>query len=64
VEAEDDQGDPYGCGRLETLLVRERESSPTGLLASVEASLHRHRGAQEPADDATMVFLRLGPTAA
>jgi sigma-B regulation protein RsbU (phosphoserine phosphatase) len=63
VEAEDDRGEPFGAAKLEALLVRERASSPTGLLASVEESLHRHRGAQEPADDATMVVLRLGPPA-
>ena len=64
VEAEDDRGEPFGIEKLEALLVRERASSPTGLLACVADSLHRHRGAQEPADDATMVLLRLGPLAA
>jgi serine phosphatase RsbU (regulator of sigma subunit) len=60
VEAEDERGQPFGAEKLEALLVSERGLSPTGLLACVEDSLHRHRGAQEPADDATMVVLRLG----
>jgi serine phosphatase RsbU (regulator of sigma subunit) len=64
VEAEDHRGEPFGTQRLEALLLGERASSPTGLLARVEESLHHHRGGQEPADDATMVLFRLGPKAA
>jgi serine phosphatase RsbU (regulator of sigma subunit) len=63
VEAEDERGEPFGIEKLEALLMKERASSPTGLLARVEESLHRHRGAQDPSDDATMVVLRLCPPA-
>ena len=48
VEAEDHRGEPFGTQRLEALLIGERGSSPTGLLARVEESLHQHRGGQEP----------------
>jgi serine phosphatase RsbU (regulator of sigma subunit) len=61
VEAEDRGGEAFGAQKLESLLVGARASSPTGLLARVEESLHRHRGDQEAADDATMVLFRLGP---
>jgi sigma-B regulation protein RsbU (phosphoserine phosphatase) len=64
VEAEDARGDPFGLPRLEAILVRERTASATGLLARVEEELDRHRGAEEPADDATMVVVRLLPQAA
>jgi sigma-B regulation protein RsbU (phosphoserine phosphatase) len=64
VEAEDHRGEAFGSRKLEALLVGERRSSPTGLLARVEESLHHHRGGQEAADDATMVLFRLGIPAA
>jgi sigma-B regulation protein RsbU (phosphoserine phosphatase) len=64
VEAEDRHGDAFGMARLEEVLVRERASSSTGLLARVEEALDRHRGDEEPADDATMVVVRLLPAAA
>jgi serine phosphatase RsbU (regulator of sigma subunit) len=63
-EAEDHRGEAFGCEKLEALLVNARARSSTGLLASVEQSLHRHRAGQEPSDDATMVLFRLGPHAA
>jgi serine phosphatase RsbU (regulator of sigma subunit) len=64
VEAEDHRGEAFGSEKLEALLVNARARSSTGLLASVEQSLHRHRAGQEPSDDATMVLFRLGPHAA
>jgi sigma-B regulation protein RsbU (phosphoserine phosphatase) len=64
VEAEDERGEAFGSQKLEALLMGERGSSPTGLLARVEESLHRHRGGSEASDDATMVLFRLGPLAA
>ncbi len=64
TEAEDLRGEAFGSEKLEALLVGARGFSPTGLLASVEQSLHHHRGGQEAADDATMVLFRLGPPAA
>ena len=64
VEAENASGDAFGLPRLEAILVRERTASPTGLLARVEEELESHRGAEEPADDATMVVVRLVPQAA
>jgi sigma-B regulation protein RsbU (phosphoserine phosphatase) len=64
VEAENHGGEAFGSQKLEAMLVGARGRSYTGLLASVEQSLHRHRGGQEPSDDATMVLFRLGPPAA
>jgi serine phosphatase RsbU (regulator of sigma subunit) len=64
VEAEDAHGEAFGQARLESILVRERDTSPTGLLARVEEALDRHRGAEEPSDDATMVVMRVLPAAA
>jgi hypothetical protein len=46
-------------GRLEALLVEERESDVTRLLARVGEAVRAHRGGVDTADDATMVVLRV-----
>jgi serine phosphatase RsbU (regulator of sigma subunit) len=62
VEAENDEGDPFGVGRLEALLSRVGGESGADILATVDEAVRAHRGASEPADDITMVFLRFGVT--
>jgi sigma-B regulation protein RsbU (phosphoserine phosphatase) len=60
VEAENEAGEPFGSARLEALLLRERGVGPGELLARVDDAVRGFRGSVEPADDATMVVLRVG----
>jgi serine phosphatase RsbU (regulator of sigma subunit) len=58
VETEDEAGEPFGMARLEALLEVHRDQDLEHLLGRVDAAVRAHRGALEPADDATMVALR------
>jgi serine phosphatase RsbU (regulator of sigma subunit) len=60
VDAENDGGEAFGMGRLEALLLEERQSDVARLLARVDEALRTHRGGVDAADDATMVVLRMG----
>jgi serine phosphatase RsbU (regulator of sigma subunit) len=62
VDAENEGGESFGMGRLEALLVEERESDVARLLARVDQAVRAHRGGVDAADDATMVVLRVGRT--
>jgi serine phosphatase RsbU (regulator of sigma subunit) len=58
VEAENEAGEVFGAERLEALL-RELADAPD-LLARVAAEEKAFRGPQEPADDLTMMVVRMG----
>jgi sigma-B regulation protein RsbU (phosphoserine phosphatase) len=60
VESEDASGEPFGLERLRALLVRERTSGLDGILTRVEEAVRAFRAGAEPADDATMVVLKVG----
>ena len=60
VEAENEAGDEFGIARLEELLVRERARGLEGMLAKVEETVRSYHGPVEPADDATMMLLKIG----
>jgi serine phosphatase RsbU (regulator of sigma subunit) len=60
VDSEDAAGEPFGVDRLQALLVRERTNGLDGILARVEEALRAYRAGAEPADDATMVVLKVG----
>jgi len=61
-EAEDEAGEPFGMERLEALLKVHRAGDLPGLFARVDEAVRGHRGRLEPADDATILGLRVaGP---
>jgi serine phosphatase RsbU (regulator of sigma subunit) len=60
IESENADGEPFGVERLQELLVRERTSGLDGILARVEEAVRAYRDGAEPADDATMVVLKVG----
>jgi len=59
VEAEDEAGEPFG-ERLSSLLVEQRTKGVDEILTNVAHAVQAHLGSSEPADDATMVVLRIG----
>jgi sigma-B regulation protein RsbU (phosphoserine phosphatase) len=62
IESENAAGESFGIERLQELLVRERTSGLDGILARLEDALRSYRDGAEPADDATMVVLKVaGP---
>lgn len=61
VEALDPQGVEFGSHRLEEILLEERGKGSDSLLEAVEEAVRRHRQGVEPEDDATLLFLRIGP---
>ncbi len=60
IEAENPAGEPFGTDRLEALLVQLRAGRADNILASVEQRLHEYRSGVEPADDTTMMVLKVG----
>src|SRR5258708_39668432 len=62
VEAENEGGEAFGMGRLEALLLEERQSNLARVLARVDEALRAHCGGMDASDDATMVVLRVGST--
>jgi serine phosphatase RsbU (regulator of sigma subunit) len=63
VESEDDRGEPFGAGRLQQLLRGAGDGGLDDILARVEQAVREHRGGREAEDDATLVVLRVGPSA-
>ena len=60
VDAENEAGESFGCERLQALLLGERGIGPGEMMARVDQAAREFRGSMEPADDATMVALRVG----
>ncbi len=58
VEAEDEQGEPFGMERLESLLLgAARTADP---LHRIETAIEEFRGKSEPLDDATLMTVKVG----
>jgi sigma-B regulation protein RsbU (phosphoserine phosphatase) len=64
VEIVNESGEFFGYERLAEVIGRNRALGVEEILAEVEAELRRFRGTVEPADDATMMAVRLAPAAA
>ena len=64
VEAENEHGEPFGMGRLESILSPHRAHSLAGLLAGVDVAVRQHRGPVDAFDDATMLALLFTPAGA
>jgi serine phosphatase RsbU (regulator of sigma subunit) len=60
VEAENPTGDMFGRERLETTLTSGQSTSPDEVLSRIEHAVKSFRGAAEPADDETMMAVRVG----
>jgi serine phosphatase RsbU (regulator of sigma subunit) len=60
VEAENPSGDMFGRERLETTLTSTRATTPDEVLSRVEQAVKSFRGTAEPADDETMMAVRVG----
>jgi serine phosphatase RsbU (regulator of sigma subunit) len=60
VEAEDSDGREFGQQRLEQILVEAGTGGINETLATIENAVRSHRGSVEAADDATMLFLKIG----
>jgi sigma-B regulation protein RsbU (phosphoserine phosphatase) len=60
TEAENPQGEEFGTGRLERLLLAECQSSFDAILARVEAATKEHLAGRDAPDDATMMLVSIG----
>jgi sigma-B regulation protein RsbU (phosphoserine phosphatase) len=60
VEAPNESGDFFDADRLQQALVAASKEGIDQVLVSVERAIHAFRGEADPADDATMLALRLG----
>ena len=60
VEAPNEGGDFFDADRLQQALVAASGEGIDDVLVSVERAIRRFRGEADPADDATMLALRLG----
>ena len=58
VEMEDERGEMFGIERLEALLMAAAKSEAP--LKTIEDGISNFRGASEPADDATLMTVRVG----
>jgi len=59
-EAENEEGVEFGTAQIENLLRQTHDGGIDGIIARVEAALRDYRGGQEPADDATMLLVKVG----
>jgi sigma-B regulation protein RsbU (phosphoserine phosphatase) len=58
IEAQDEQGEPFGFQQLETLLATTEDRSPSGLRDAILEAVARHSGARPADDDRTVMVLR------
>jgi sigma-B regulation protein RsbU (phosphoserine phosphatase) len=61
LEAPNERGEFFDADRLEHALISASAVGVDEVLVRVEAAIRAFRGKAEPADDATMMALRLGP---
>jgi phosphoserine phosphatase RsbU/P len=61
TEAPNESGEFFDADRLQQALVAASADGVDEILVRVEATIREFRGRAEPADDATMLALRLGP---
>jgi serine phosphatase RsbU (regulator of sigma subunit) len=58
VEAQNDDGDPFGFDHLEALLNQQSERSPSVIRDAILAAVARHSGSRPADDDRTVMVLR------
>lgn len=58
VEAQDEDGDPFGFDSLEALLGRTGDRSPSAIRDAILEAVARHAGARPADDDRTVMVLR------
>jgi serine phosphatase RsbU (regulator of sigma subunit) len=58
VEAQNEEGDPFGFDELERMLARSSDRSPTALRDSILEAVARHSGSRPADDDRTVMVLR------
>ena len=58
VEAQDENGDPYGFDQLEALLARQQDRSPSAIRDAILDAIARHAGTRPADDDRTVMVLR------
>jgi len=58
VEAQDENGDPYGFDQLEALLAKETDRSPSAIRDAILDAIARHSGTRPADDDRTVMVLR------
>jgi sigma-B regulation protein RsbU (phosphoserine phosphatase) len=58
VEAQDEQGEPFGFQQLEALLGTTADRSPSGLRDAILEAVARHSGSRPADDDRTVMVLR------
>lgn len=58
VEAQDENGDPFGFDQLETLLAAQTERSPSIIRDAILRAVARHSGDRAADDDRTVMVLR------
>jgi serine phosphatase RsbU (regulator of sigma subunit) len=58
VEAQNEQGDPFGFDHLESLLTQESDRSPNAIRDAILEAVARHSGTRPADDDRTVMVLR------
>jgi sigma-B regulation protein RsbU (phosphoserine phosphatase) len=58
VEAQDENGDPFGFDQLEALLGRQKDRSPSAIRDAILDAIARHAGGRPADDDRTVMVLR------
>ncbi|HUP59379.1 MAG TPA: PP2C family protein-serine/threonine phosphatase [Thermoanaerobaculia bacterium] len=58
VEAQDENGDPFGFDQLEALLGRQTDRSPSDIRDAILDAIARHSGSRPADDDRTVMALR------
>jgi serine phosphatase RsbU (regulator of sigma subunit) len=58
VEAQDQNGDPFGFDQLETLLAAQQDRSPSAIRDAILEAIARHAGTRPADDDRTIMILR------
>jgi len=58
VEAQDENGDPFGFDQLESLLAKQKDRSPSAIRDGILDAIARHCGTRPADDDRTVMVLR------
>lgn len=58
IEAQDDNGEPFGFTQLEELLASSKDRSPSGLRDTILDAIAKHCGSKPADDDRTIMVLR------
>ena len=58
VEAQNEEGDPFGFDALEILLAEASDRSPSSIRDTILSAVARHSGSRPADDDRTVMVLR------